>query len=145
MSSMDPHQLAQLPATAVVALPQESELLRRAEYLPAEARALIHGVFRHGLTLQELGELSGVPKGTVSRRLRRYLKILSDPISIAVTHPRCTLEPALRELMLAHHLGLKSVTTLTGEFQLSRQEVLDRLAAGRGWLLRERHGLPGGR
>ncbi|MEM8875877.1 MAG: hypothetical protein AAGD32_16640 [Planctomycetota bacterium] len=139
MPIVDPHILAQMPARSHVDRRDgESELFRRASFMPPQRRAVIEGVLKHGLTLREVGEFVGSPAGTISRRFRRYMQILNDPIVVALTEPDCALDADLHALAVAHHLGGKTYTQLAQEHHTSTDAIKQRLAQANGWLQRER-------
>ncbi len=56
--------------------PDEGELWAEVERLPEEQRGLVLGVYREGHTYQEMSERSGIPLGTLKRRLRGALGTL---------------------------------------------------------------------
>ena len=62
---------------ALAAPPDDgAELWGEVERLPEEERALVLGVYRHGKTYQEMSDESGIPLGTLKRRLRQALSLL---------------------------------------------------------------------
>lgn len=56
--------------------PGAAELWAEVERLPVETRALVEGVYREGKTYEEMSRDSGVPLGTLKRRLREGLSAL---------------------------------------------------------------------
>jgi RNA polymerase sigma-70 factor (ECF subfamily) len=59
--------------------PQEDEsqeLWEEVERLPSEERMLVAGIYGEGKTYQEMSETSGIPLGTLKRRLRSALGVL---------------------------------------------------------------------
>jgi len=44
--------------------------------LPEEQRAIVEGIYREGRTYQEVSDATGVPLGTLKRRLRESLELL---------------------------------------------------------------------
>ena len=51
-------------------------LWRAVAELPQEQRVLVEGVYREGRTYQEVADATGVPLGTLKRRLRESLAVL---------------------------------------------------------------------
>ena len=49
--------------------------------LPEEQRAIVEGVYREGRTYQEVSDATGVPLGTLKRRLRESLDFLRERLS----------------------------------------------------------------
>ena len=56
----------------------DAEVWGEVERLEPEARILVEGVYRQGKTYQELSEETGIPLGTLKRRLRQALGSLRD-------------------------------------------------------------------
>jgi len=54
----------------------DGELWGEVEGLPEADRALVLGVYREGKTYQEMSDESGIPLGTLKRRLRQALSVL---------------------------------------------------------------------
>lgn len=53
-----------------------ADVWREAHDLPAQQRQVLEGVYRQGKTYQEVADETGIPLGTVKRRLRESLLIL---------------------------------------------------------------------
>jgi RNA polymerase sigma-70 factor (ECF subfamily) len=59
--------------------PQETEnqeLWAEVERLPSEERMLVAGIYGEGRTYQEMSATSGIPLGTLKRRLQGALRVL---------------------------------------------------------------------
>ena len=63
-------------AGAVEAFAPADSLWREVERLPEAERALLVGVYREGKSYQEMSDDTGVPLGTLKRRLRQALDLL---------------------------------------------------------------------
>jgi RNA polymerase sigma-70 factor (ECF subfamily) len=63
-------------AVLAAAPEEDGELWGEVERLPEEERKLVLGVYREGKTYQEMSDESGIPLGTLKRRLRQALGVL---------------------------------------------------------------------
>lgn len=67
---------AAVHATADGGSSASAELWREVGRLPEEERRLVEGIYREGNTYQEMSDASGIPLGTLKRRLRAALSSL---------------------------------------------------------------------
>ncbi len=74
-------------AGAVDAFDPADDVWSEVERLPEAERALVLGVYREGKTYQEMSDESGVPLGTLKRRLRQALDQLRGRMAEGVGDP----------------------------------------------------------
>jgi DNA-directed RNA polymerase specialized sigma24 family protein len=80
-----------------------------------------------------MGLALGRTAGTVTRRLRRLMRHLRDPLVVAVTDPLCTLPAEHRQITIEYFLHELSIPKIAQIHQLTRFEVREMLEYVRGW------------
>lgn len=108
-------------------------LLARARQLPPADAALVELYLRGGASQREMARLVGCPPGSISRRVRRLLNRLNDPIVAALIEDGRGLDPQARLLGIGRFLLGRSVRELAQAHRLSRAEVQQALSFLRGW------------
>jgi len=108
-------------------------LLRRTEFLTDADRMLFTLVKQGTLSLRQVSRLTGVPGGTLSRRLQRLASRLHDPVVAALIDHGQALRPEHRQLGIEHFLQGKSILQLADLHQMTRREVARILTFLRGW------------
>src|SRR5205809_873985 len=73
-------------------------LLSRAAFLEREDRSLMDLVFRHNLSLREVGMIVAKPPGTLCRKVQRLCARLRDPMVAALLTEPCDLADELRQI-----------------------------------------------
>lgn len=109
------------------------ELLRRSKFLLKPDRQLIELCVRGGISRRQMGELLGLPGGTVSRRIQKILARLQDPISAALLDPSCPLADEYRQLGIEHFVQGHTVLHLADLHRMKRPAVTSVLDFIRGW------------
>jgi hypothetical protein len=109
------------------------DLDQRLKLLSAPDRALVLMSLQNRLTRKQMGDLVGVAKGTVSRRLRRIMNRLHDPIVLAVIDPTCTLTSEYKVLAIEYFLHCLPMTAIARRHQLTLYDVRTGLEYVRGW------------
>lgn len=92
-------------------------LMRRAFHLCPEDRALVHGVYRAGLSSVELANLTGCSPQTVRRRLRRLMQHLNSDMFAFILTSRGQWSPPRRkvaQLLYLQRLPLRETVRRSG-------------------------------
>lgn len=110
-----------------------SELMRRSEGMPRRDRLLLELVFRDGLTHREIAEVMRIPRGSVSRRVRRLLRRINDPLVIALGSESCPLPQSLRALALRVYRDRVRLSELAREHAVAVSTLRKRLLFVRAW------------
>jgi hypothetical protein len=110
-----------------------AEILRRAKFLLTDDRRLVELSIRGACTRDEVGEILGITAGSSSRRLRRVLTRLNDPISVALLDPSCPLPDDYRQLGIEHFVQGRSMSALAELHRMTRRAVMRSLEFVRGW------------
>jgi hypothetical protein len=106
---------------------------KRILFLDAVDRKLIELTVKGTLTRREAGMLVGMPGGTVTRRIRRMLERLNDPLVVALVDYGKLLPELHQEVGLAFFLRKRSFSAIEAEFGLSRYAVKRMIDYVRGW------------
>lgn len=110
-----------------------ADLLSQADDLPPRDRLLLELVLRDGKTHREVAEAMAIPRGSVSRRVRRLLRRLHDPMVLALKSPTCPLAPGFREPALRVYRDRVSLQEVAGEFGITVTTLQRRLLFVRAW------------
>ena len=95
----------------------------RAAMLRAEERVLVELAVRGGRSHRQIAALVGGTPGSITRKLQRLSRRLSDPLVLALLHPNCTLEPQERQLGVEHFLCGLSAKELATKHQIPAVRV----------------------
>ena len=109
------------------------ELMRRAEGLPRRDRLLLELVFRDGLSHREVADVMRIPRGSISRRVRRLLRRVNDPLVVAVGSETCPLPRNLRALALRVYRDRVRLRELAREHDVAVTTLRKRLLFVRAW------------
>lgn len=101
--------------------------------LPARDRCLLELRFRVGLTLQDIGALTGRSRSSVSRRLSAVNQRLHDPIVQALQRHATDFDKEELDIALLHFAGGQGVNQLIHDRCLPRGRILSILGTVRGW------------
>jgi len=107
--------------------------------LPDEERRVVLMTLRGRLSRELVSSITGVNKGTVTRRLQRAGARLHDPMVIQLFDAHCLLPQQHRQIALGRWLSNRSLEDLASAHQLSVQQVLRMLDYVRGWFQGARH------
>jgi hypothetical protein len=108
-------------------------LLRRYKLLGEQDRLLIDMALKHRLSRRQIGTVLGLTPGGVTRKLRRVMNRLHDPLVAALSDPDCTLAPEFRQIGIEYFLHRRPLKELSRLHRVSRQEVRSTLDYLRGW------------
>jgi DNA-directed RNA polymerase specialized sigma24 family protein len=108
-------------------------LLKRAALLLPDDRALMDLAIGNGASHRQLARMLNQPAGTITRRLRRIMARLYDPIVIALLEPRNPLPGEYRQLGVEHLLQGRSMRDLAELHQMPVGQVRAMLDEIRGW------------
>lgn len=108
-------------------------LEKRILFLDPSDRKLLELTVNGTLTRREAGILVGLSSGTVTRRVRRLLDRLHDPIVAALADYGQLLPELHREVGLAYFLRKRSLTQIEREYGLSRYAVKRMVQYIQGW------------
>jgi hypothetical protein len=137
MLTIDPHRLDQLTTHARDAFglqPDVSDRFhQRYRLLSPQDKLLIDMAMKYRLSRREMGLVLNIAPGAVSRRLRRVLNRLNDPLVVALIDPTCTLDPEHRQVGIEYFLHRRNVQTISRTQQRSRHEVRAMIEYVRGW------------
>lgn len=106
---------------------------RRILYLEEADQKLLQLTLCGKLTRREAAMLVGMSSGTVTRRIRRILARLHDPLVAALVDGGKLLPELHQEVGLAYFLRKWSIARITVEFSLSEHEVKRMLQYVKGW------------
>ena len=85
-------------ADQLVFSPAEIKLLRRAKFLPERDAALVRSALERRLPIKQVAKIVGVHPGTLTRRVQRLLRRLSDPTAGLLMEHGQFLPPELRQI-----------------------------------------------
>ena len=108
-------------------------LVEELAYLPQRDRCLLELRFRVGLTLKDIGILTGRSRSSVSRRLSAVNHRLHDPIVQALQHHPADFDKEELDIALLHFAGGQGVNQLIHDRSLPRRRILSILGTVRGW------------
>ena len=120
-------------------------LEKRILFLDPCDRKLLELTVRGTLTRREAGTLVGLSSGTVTRRIRRLLDRLHDPIVAALVDYGQLLPELHREVGIAYFLRNRSFVEIEREYGLSRYAVKRMVQYIQGWYEASRSGNGRGR
>jgi len=113
---------------------QASEaLLKRAALLAPADRALVELAVGSSASQRQLATVLRMDAGTVTRRLKRLLGRLYDPLVLSLLDPRNPLPPEYRQLGVEHLLQGLSARQLADRHQMPVSQVHRILSQIRGW------------
>src|SRR5262249_9120907 len=101
--------------------------------LADQERALVELMRQPKVRQKHLATLMGTSSGNFSRRIRKILNRLDDPIAAALEDPGCSLDPAHRTLGLDYFLRGCSVNDLARARGISVERVRGMIEFVRGW------------
>jgi DNA-directed RNA polymerase specialized sigma24 family protein len=119
---------------------RELGLEKRISFLPDADQRLLKLSLRGAVTRREAAALLGMSPGTVSRRLKRLMDRLNDPLVVALVDQGQLLPEGYREVGLGYFLRRMSEEEIARATGLSMWEVRRALSYVRGW-----HGTGDGR
>jgi hypothetical protein len=108
-------------------------LLDHARLLPLRQRLLLALIFEHNLSLRTVGQIVGMPAGTVSRHVRRVWRRLAQPIAADLCADDCPLPKLTRQIAIDFFITGLPTSRIAVERAMSRQSVRDHLNIARGW------------
>jgi DNA-directed RNA polymerase specialized sigma24 family protein len=108
-------------------------LLKRAALLLPDDRALVELAIRNSASHRTLARMLNQPAGTVTRRLRRIMARLYDPIVVALLDALNPLPPEYRQLGVEHLLQGRSMRDLAEHHEMPVGKVRAMLDQIRGW------------
>jgi DNA-directed RNA polymerase specialized sigma24 family protein len=134
MLLLDPRTLDQFaeknPSAASSPPPNLKRLLN---LLSDKDRVLVEMALKHNLSRRQMAVILGLTPGTITRKIRRVIQRLNDPLIAAVADPVCTLSPEHRQIAIEYFLHRHSVADLARRHALSKNEVRTMLDYVRGW------------
>jgi len=101
--------------------------------LNSKERLLVEMALKHGLSRRQMGLALDLPPGTVTRRLRRLVNRLYDPLIDALMDRTCTLSSEERQVGIEYFLQRKPVGEIAREHGLSRWATRQMIEFIRGW------------
>jgi hypothetical protein len=111
------------------------QLLRLAEHLAPEPRALITAYFDLGMPLAELAALRGLTVRQARRRLDHLQDVLADPCFLLAARAAGHLPPDLAALARGYWLAGDSLRALAAARRQSLYAVRRNIADIRAWML----------
>lgn len=112
---------------------RDEGLLQRIRFLSEQDRLLVEMSLKYGMSRRKMASALGVTAGTVTRKLRRLLNLLNDPIVVELTDPTCPLTGEYREVGIEYFLHRLPIPQLAQRHSLSRTEIRQMLEYLRGW------------
>jgi DNA-directed RNA polymerase specialized sigma24 family protein len=108
-------------------------VMSRAHWLLPDDRLIIELAIRNRVPHRQIAIALKVPAGTVSRRVRRILRRLNDPLSVALLDARCPLPADHREVGVEHFVQGLSASALAQKHDASAQHIRRMIMYVRGW------------
>ena len=108
-------------------------LARRVKFLNERDQKIIEFTFAGRLSRREVGLLLGLPHGTVTRRIQRLLKLLHDPLVVALIEDGQFLPEMQREVGLAFFLWQWPMGRIGQKLGVTRYHVKRMVERVRGW------------
>jgi DNA-directed RNA polymerase specialized sigma24 family protein len=108
-------------------------LLDRARFLLPPDKLLIEMAFKNLLSHRQIGQIIGIPAGTVTRRLQRICRRLRDPMILMLIDESCPLPSDHRAVAIGRFLHGRSTVHLARLHHLSPSEVRRAIDYVRGW------------
>ncbi|HMB96294.1 MAG TPA: hypothetical protein VKK61_09670 [Tepidisphaeraceae bacterium] len=134
MLLLDSQTLDQLTEqTRLLGTDAPADLKRIVSLLNEKDRLLVEMALKHRLSRRQMGIILNKTPGTITRKIRRVLNLLKDPLILALADPACTLSPERRQIAIEYFLHRHSVAQLSHKHALSRNEVRTMLDYVRGW------------
>ena len=134
MLLLDPHTLDQFSEKNESAAAQSHPDLKRLLNLLSEKdRVLVEMALKHNLSRRQIAVILGLTPGTITRKIRRVVNRLNDPLIAALANPTCTLSAEHRQIAIEYFLHRQSVADLSRQHALSKNEVRTILDYVRGW------------
>ena len=106
---------------------------KRIAYLDVSDQKLLQVTLSGTLSRREAGMLVGLSSGTVTRRIRRLINRLHDPLVAALVENGKLLPDLHQEVGLAYFLRKRPIRRIGVEYGLTLCEVKRILAYIRGW------------
>ena len=125
-----------VPTRQVVAVRDHAAdvLIRRAAHLDEADRLLITTAVATRLSQRRLAELFHQPLGTISRRIKRIGKLLTEPHIAQLLDGPCHLEPTDRQIAIGYFLRRQSLKQLARKHQMTPRQVSQRIEFFKGWM-----------
>jgi len=124
MISLPPTVIDQTRGRPVVDLAISVDaLIARAQWLLPEDRLAVELALRNRVPHRQIGIALRVPAGTVSRRLRRIVRRLNDPLAIALLNQRCPLPADHHEVGIGHFVQGLSTGALARKHSVSPGQI----------------------
>jgi hypothetical protein len=108
-------------------------LLERVSFLEGSDRLLLEMAMRNRLSTRQMGLEVGLTPGTVSRRLRRIIHRLHDPIVEALLDPSCPVARVHHRIGLDYFLRRLPLCEIARRSRLTCSQVRLVLGYLRGW------------
>lgn len=109
------------------------QLLHRARLLAEKDKLLLDMAFRLHLSRRQIGVVFGLAPGTITRRIRRLVNRLYDPLVASLIDDACPLPADYRQLGLDYFLHEIPLTELARRRSTNRIEIRAMIAYIRGW------------
>ena len=113
--------------------PTNFRLLEELTYLPPRDRCIVELRFRVGLTVHEIGALTGRSRSSVSRRLATVSQRLHDPLVQALQRHASEFDKEELDIALLHFAGGQGVERIGRDRCLPRRRILNILATVLAW------------
>ncbi len=110
-------------------------LLSRAAMLLPRDRTLVELAIKNHASHRQLARMLDLPPGTVSRRLRKLLNRLHEPIVLALLSGRVSLPEEHRQLGVEYFLQGLTIRELSDRHCMNRPEIRRMLEYVKGWHL----------
>jgi DNA-directed RNA polymerase specialized sigma24 family protein len=112
----------------------EEVLVRRAQFLADDDRKLFIYAVTARLSNRRMAELFGLPVSTVSRRLKKLHRLLTEPHIVHLLEGPCHLEPADRQIAVAYFLHGRTLKELAALHDMRVGQVARRVEYFKGWI-----------
>jgi DNA-directed RNA polymerase specialized sigma24 family protein len=106
---------------------------KRISFLTERDRRLVELSMRGTLTVRDAAQLLRMSPGTVSRRVKKLMTRLMDPLVVALVDRGLLLPEGYRDIGLAYYLRGMTVEEISRAARWSPYEVRRALAYMRGW------------
>ena len=111
----------------------DRELTRYIKFLPEDDQLMVELILRRNVTHREMARVMRCSAGSITRRMGRVLRLLSDPLVIALADPNCSLDPLHRQIAIERRLHGRTVAEIAKQQSISCQQVCRMLQYAEGW------------
>lgn len=133
MITIDPAVLERLPHRKASSEAISKGRASWTRFLQPEDRLLYELAMQHRLPRRQVAAALGVAPGNVSRRLRRLINRLHDPLVVQLCASGCTLPDEHRQIGLEHFLHHRTLNDIARDRRQNPRRIRQMIEYIRGW------------